>query len=460
MDRLRRLMKTTAIRLTVIYTVIFGLLAAAVVAYISLNTSRLLQSQFQAAVDEEVRQISRVVQRRGMRHLVPVVERRSRRPGANLYLVADPSGRIIAGNVRDLDRSQLAEDGWRDRAFQYERFSEEGGGTYRAIARVFTLPGDLKLLVGRDIGDAERFTVIVRRAAVLSLLVLVATALILWLVVGRRALQRIDSVSDQSAKIIAGDLSQRLPVSGSGDEFDRLSDNLNQIIERIEKLNSGVRTMSDSIAHDLKTPLTRLRNSAEAAREIGRKKDRDIELEKIVDDADGLIRTFDALLMISQVESGAQPTKLEPIELSGVIRDVFELFEPMAEEKEVEIRLEIEGVRPVVASRELIAQAVTNLLENALKYGSGHEKPQIELSVKQTSNRVEISVADNGAGIAEGDRENVRGRFVRLDASRNLPGSGLGLSLVNAIVRLHDGLLRLEGNDPGLKAIIELPAAA
>ncbi len=458
MDRLKRLLKTTAIRLTIVYTLIFAVLAVAVVAYISLNTSRLLQSQFQTAVDEEVLQLRRVVRRAGLRRLVPIVERRSRRPGANLYLVADPSGRIIAGNVRSIDRSQLAEDGWR-RPFEYERFVEEGSGTYRAIARVFTLPGNLKLLVGRDISDAERFSVIVRRATVLSIFALVITTLILWFFVGRRALQRIDDVSEQSTKIIAGDLSQRLPISGSGDEFDRLSGNLNQIIARIEKLNSGVRTMSDSIAHDLKTPLARLRNSAEAARETTKREERDVQLKKIVEDADGLIKTFDALLMISQVESGAQPAKLGQVDLKQIVEDIFELYEPLAEDVSTAISLEVCSVPPVSANRELVAQAVTNLLENALKYGSADGQTEISLSLGHQEDRLLVTVADSGRGIAESERESVCDRFVRLDESRNQPGSGLGLSLVDAVACFHGGQLRLEDNEPGLKAIIELPIA-
>ncbi len=458
MDRLKRLLKTTAIRLTIVYTLIFAVLAVAVVAYISLNTARLLQSQFRMAVDQEVQQLRRVVRRAGLRSLVPIVERRSRRPGANLYLVADPSGRIIAGNVRSIDRAQLAEDGWRQ-PFEYERFVEEGRSTFRAIARVFTLPGDLKLLVGRDISDAERFGVIVRRATVLSIFALVITTLILWFFVGRRALQRIDDVSQQSTKIIAGDLSQRLPISGSGDEFDRLSGNLNEIIARIEKLNSGVRTMSDSIAHDLKTPLARLRNSAETARVISEKGDRDLQLKKIVEDADSLIKTFDALLMISQVESGAQPAKVGRLELRPVIEDIFELFEPLNEDEATSMSLNVEPVPRVSVNRELIAQAVTNLIENALKYGSCAGETEITLSLGQKDDWVMISVVDRGPGITESDLASVRERFVRLDVSRNQPGSGLGLSLVDAVARFHSGRLLLGDNKPGLKATIELPIA-
>ncbi|MDD9910860.1 MAG: HAMP domain-containing sensor histidine kinase [Ahrensia sp.] len=467
MERFRRLLSTTAVRLTIIYTVLFGLLALGVVAYISLNTSRLLQSQFQAAVDEEVRQISGVVRTLGLRRLIPTVEGRSRRPGANLYLVADANGRIIAGNVRDLDRALLGHEGWRSQPFEYQRFEDGDEELYRAIARVFTLPGGLKLLVGRDVGDATRFSQIVIQASAVSLIVLIGVALLLWFFVGRRALQRIDEVSKRSEKIIAGDLSQRLPTSGSGDEFDRLSGNLNAIIARIATLDAGVRNMSDSIAHDLKTPLTRLRNAAESALGAKSSKARNAELVRIVEGAGTLIRTFDSLLMISQVESGARPAQMEETELRSVLHDVYELFEPTAEESNVTFLCEIETRAKVHANRQLLAQALHNLLENAFKYAVDVNAPRITLSASQEGNRVEIAVTDNGPGIPPDSLEKVRERFFRLDESRHHPGSGLGLSLVDAVMRLHGGELRLEASEPGkgverhetsgLKAVLVLP---
>ena len=206
------MLKTTAVRLTLIYTVLFGLLAVGIVAYVSYNTGSLIISQIQSAVDEEVAQIARQTRRSGMRRLVPMIERRSRQPGANLYLVSDAAGQIIAGNVRDLDRDLLHKDGWLIPPFDYQRFGDDDDDESQAIAKVFTLPDGLRLLVGRDIGNAERLQYIVGRATTYSLIVMVLTGLALWFLVGRRALKHIDSVSRSSQRIIEGDLSQRLPL--------------------------------------------------------------------------------------------------------------------------------------------------------------------------------------------------------------------------------------------------------
>ncbi len=452
MLRLRQMLKTTAVRLTLVYTLLFGLLAVGVVAYVSYNTGQLILSQVRIAVDEEVTEIARISNRSSLRNLIPLIERRSRTPGANLYLVADNNGRIIAGNVRDLNRDLLGTDGWRDPPFDYRRFDEDDDQG-KAIARVFTLPGGLRLLVGRDIGDAERFREIVRRATTLSLVIMVLTGLVLWFFVGRSALKRIDSVSRSSQRIIAGDLSQRLPLSGAGDEFDRLSDSLNLLIARVEKLNKGVVTMSDSIAHDLKTPLTRLRNKAEVAL---KNPDRD-DLTAIIADADGLISTFNALLMISQAESGARTMQFDDVPLAPILSDMCELFEPLAEDAGCVLTLSVNNETNVQCNRELIAQAVTNLIDNALKYGLTSPKPELMLTLDIVKDSAVISVADNGIGIPSQDLETVTERFVRLDSSRTKPGSGLGLSLVKAIADLHSGSLELGNNYPGLKAELRLP---
>ncbi|MEE9314632.1 MAG: HAMP domain-containing sensor histidine kinase [Rhizobiaceae bacterium] len=455
MKRMRQILRTTAVRLTLVYTLLFGLLAIGVVAYISHQTGAILLEQFQTTIDEEVNEIALLSRRGGVRRLIPLIESRSRRPGANLYLISDTSGRIIAGNVRNIDRSLLSKDGWRIPPFRYVGFDDDGR-KHRAIAKVFTLPGDLRLLVGRDIGDAERFRNIVGKASTISLGVMVLVGLLLWFFVGRRALKHIDSVSQSSERIIAGDLSGRLPLSGSGDEFDRLSTSLNGLIARVEKLNTSVSTMSDSIAHDLKTPLTRLRNRAEAA--LGKpKKQAEEALQEVIQDADGLIKTFNALLMISQVESGARTTHFEKIDIVPIVRDVHELFEPSAEEIGAELSISVEPHAKIRGNRELIAQAMTNLLDNAFKYGATAKKPHFDLTLKVMGKTVQLTVNDNGEGISKEDRERVRDRFVRLDTSRNKPGSGLGLSLVDAVVRLHGGKMDLDDANPGLSVKISLP---
>ena len=455
MLRLRQMLKTTAVRLTLIYTVLFGLLAVGVVAYISYNTSRLILSQVQSAIDEEVLQIAGIARSSSLRSLIPMIERRSRRPGANLYLVSDATGRIIAGNVKNINRDLLIEDGWLNLPFNYLRFGE-GNEEGQATAKVFSLPGGLRLLVGRDIVDAERFRDIVFRASTVSLAIMMLTGLFLWFFVGRRALRHIDSVSQSSQRIMAGDLTQRLPISGSGDEFDRLSAALNDIISRVEKLNSGITTVSDDIAHDLKTPLTRLRNRAEASLLTG---NYDETIPQIISDADGLIKTFDAVLMISQVESGAKAIQFNKVDLTSVVENIHELFEPTADEQGVQLVVDIADHLSIECSEELISQAITNLLDNALKYGSTADQPRIEMGIRKLRRMAIIVVSDNGEGIPEADHDTVTERFARLDTSRTKPGTGLGLALVKATVKLHDGELVLKDYNPGLIVEIHLPLA-
>ena len=425
--------------------------------YIGYNTGRLLIQQSQVAVDDEVQKIAELTRGVGLRRLIPMIESRSRQPGANLYLVADSNGRIIAGNVRDLDRNLLVKDGWKIPPFDYGRFEEVEGDTHKAIARVFTLPGDLRLLVGRDIGEFQRFRSIVQQASTVSLAVMVLTGLCVWFFIGRRALRHIDSVSQTSQQIMAGDLSQRLPLSGTGDEFDRLSTSLNAMIGRLEKLDAGIQTMSDNIAHDLKTPLTRLRGRAERALDSRTLKTTRGEIEDIIGESDEIIKTFDALLLISKVEAGASTIDHKPIDLNELILDLHDLFEPSFEEMGAELILVQSELPAVKANRELMMQALINLLDNALKYGLSKSDSKVVIKAYQASDRIVIDITDNGDGISQDDRESVQERFVRLDASRTLPGSGLGLSMVKAIASLHRGALTLHDNSPGLICRFSLP---
>jgi len=449
--------RATAVRLTVLYTALFGLLAFGLVLYVSWNTGNLLLSQFRTTIDEEVAELSIGFRRGGLRQLINLVELRSRAPGANLYLITDANSRIVAGNVYDLDRKILLKDGWTLPPFQYQRFDGQTEASSRAFARVFSLPGGLRLLVGRDMGESQRFRSVVQRAFVFSFLVLLTTALLLWFFVGRRALKYLDQVSRSSEQIISGDLSQRLPLSGSGDEFDRVAGSLNGLIGRVEQLDRGVRLMSDNIAHDLKTPLTRLRSRAETALSRSTPEEQKKALESVVIDADRLIKTFDALLMISKVEAGARTAELEPVDLTSVVRDIYELFEPSAEAEGVTLTIDLGKQQTVNGNRELLAQALTNLLDNALKYGAGAETPVVHVSVTEQDGNLALSVSDNGPGIDEADRARVTERFVRLDPSRSQEGAGLGLGLVRAIAHMHGGDLTLSDNKPGLKATLEFP---
>jgi signal transduction histidine kinase len=269
---------------------------------------------------------------------------------------------------------------------------------------------------------------------------------------------------------MAGDLTGRLPVAGTGDELDRLALNVNAMLDRIEALMRGFKEVSDNVAHDLKTPLTRLRNRAEAALRNA-KTDADFRaaLETMIEESDGLIRTFDALLIIARAEAGETGRGMVVFDGAEIARGVGELYEPLAEEKGLRLMIEAPGPAMIRGHRELISQALANLIDNAIKYAapapcssggaSPGERPSILVSAGVDGDRVVLTVADSGPGIPEGDRAHAVERFVRLEQSRSQPGSGLGLSLASAVATLHHGALKLDDNAPGLKAAIVLPRA-
>ncbi|OJF97368.1 sensor histidine kinase [Pararhizobium antarcticum] len=468
MSRLRILLRTTAVRLSALYLILFSICAAFLVFYVTAMSQGLLEQQTRDAVVAEVTQIEAIYNRAGVNGLLRTLERRARQPGANLYVIAGPTGEILAGNVASLQPGLLDQEGWTEQAFRYQRYTDESRkDSHVALAHVFFLPNGLRVLVGRDLQEPEKFRVLVRQALMVALGIMGLGALIIWFVIGRNALRRMDRMSEASTKIMAGDLSQRLPMSGSGDEFDRLSESLNAMLGRIEKLNEGLRQVSDNIAHDLKTPLTRLRNKAEAAlahqsTNTGYR----ASLEEIIGESDQLIRTFNALLMISRVEAGAAAAEMSDVDLSRSVADCVELYEPVAEDEALRLEADVPDGIHVSGNRELIGQALGNLIDNAIKYAHGADNPLIRVRLERRDRSIILSVADHGQGVPEGEREHVVQRFVRLDESRSKPGTGLGLSLVEAVMEMHQGTLELGDTDPGaennrgLTASMVFPAVA
>ena len=451
LGRLTALYRTTAVRLSAVYLLLFAICAAFLVFYVSSMSERLLRQQMREAVAQEVEQIERVFDSNGMNGLLRTLERRARQPGANLYIIASPTGEVLAGNVASLQPGVLDAEGWTETPFRYQRFQEEARGGKRpmAYAQVIVLSNGLRVLVGRDLGEPENFRNLVRQALMVALGVMGFGALAIWYLIGRNALKRMDRMSGASQRIMAGDLSQRLPTSGSGDEFDRLSESLNTMLGRIEKLDEGLKQVSDNIAHDLKTPLTRLRNKAEAALAGGERTDYRTALEEMIGESDQLIRTFNALLMISRVEAGQAPAEMSAIDISGIAQDSAELYEPVAEDSGLRLVTAIAHGIEVKGSRELVGQALGNLIDNAIKYaeGSGSET-EIRISLERRQDDVVLSVADSGPGVPEDKREDVVKRFVRLDDSRSKPGTGLGLSLAGAVMEMHHGRLELDATHP------------
>ncbi|WP_455477339.1 ATP-binding protein [Bartonella sp. B41] len=460
MNWLINMMRTTALRLSALYILLFGLVAAGLSIYITAFSVSLLTEQTEQALREELERIENAYNYGGLPLLMRTINYRSRQPGAFLYLVTDPMGRILAGNVAGIEFGLLNQKGFLSSSFLYSRFEENGKTSkHRALAIIFDLPNAMKILVGRDLDEPERFVAVIREAVMIALAAMVAGALLIWFFVGRRALQRIDHVTDASKYLMEGDFSGRLPVSGVGDEFDRLSANLNVMLDRIEELNIGLQQVSDNIAHDLKTPLTRLRNRAEEAL-LGKKTEFEYRqaLDGIIAESDHIIRTFNAILMISRIEASRAIEHLEPMNMKPILEDAVELYEPFAEESGVLLQLGHTFDKELKLNRELVAQSIFNLLDNAIKYASkGSQKPEVSLSMEYRGGHLLVVVCDNGLGIAEDKLEKVTERFVRLEESRTQPGFGIGLSIAKAVMKLHGGELLLENTNSGFRAILLFP---
>jgi signal transduction histidine kinase len=466
---LTRLLSSTPFRLALAYMGAFLLAAALIVGFIAWRANDLLTNKVVETLEAEVTGLREQFQAGGVERLAAIVAQRSTQPGSSLYLLVDAAGRKVAGN---LNRVPPELEGTRSgTVFGYVRTGEEPQGASRqAVGVPLAVPGGLVLVVGRDIEDLHRFAGTMGQLGLWSIVLLSVLGIGAGLAVSRGALRRIEAVTETSRTIMAGDLSKRVPLDGSGDEFDRLSESLNAMLGRIEELMVALREVSDNIAHDLKTPLNRLRNRAEAALRSpdGAAAYRD-GLVKTIEEADDLIKTFNSLLLIARLEAGAVAESMAPVDPAAIIGDVAELYEPVAEEAGLRLEVQTEKGLAIVANRELVSQAIANLVDNAIKYSVGEAKAgaadgaargTIAASLVRVGDCVEIAVADRGPGVAPQDRERALKRFVRLEKSRSRPGSGLGLSLVAAVARLHGGAVRLEDNAPGLKAVLALPLRA
>src|SRR5919108_4131949 len=367
MTALGKLLRTTAFRLTLVYLTVFALFAVFLLAYFAWNTRRLITEQITQTVDAEIPGWAEKYREGGIRRLVFAVDARSRRPGSSLYLVTTRAGEGLAGNVGSLATGILETSGWTETA--YRRLDDPDSAQHHALVRVFQLPAGFRLLVGRDLEERERLHDIVLAAGRWSLAIVIVLGVAGGFFVTRRVLKRVDAMTETTRKIMEGDLSGRLPIAGTGDELDRLAGNLNAMLERIEALMNGLKEVSDNIAHDLKTPLTRLRNRAEEAlAKSGSEADYRAALERTIEESDGLIRTFNALLMIARAESGQARGNMDDFDAADVAKGIHELYEPLAEDDGMTLRVKTATAR-LHGNRELISQALANLVENAIKYG-------------------------------------------------------------------------------------------
>jgi signal transduction histidine kinase len=450
------LLRTTAFRLTLLYVGLFGISNVVLLGFIYWTTTRYMDQQTDMAIAAEADALRDVYRQGGLDELRRSIDRRSAAGDETerVYLLASSGRTQLAGNMKIRTGASPSVTGWSRIALSANGdHHDDEEEAQRARILTTALPGGYYLVVGRDLHEREEL----RRYTLLTLLwalgITLTLGLLGGLVMSRNVLHRIDGINRTSRAIMAGHLARRIPLTGGGDEFDELAGNLNRMLDKIERLMDATRLVTDSIAHDLRSPLNRLRSRLELAQ----LSERPVEeyrsvMEQSLAEVDGLLDTFNALLGIAHAEAGGRRNDWERVDLSAIVRDIAELYQPLAEDRNHTLSSRIQEDLSLYGSRQLLAQALSNLLDNAIKYTP--PGGLIEITAARYNNKLEISVADNGPGIPEGLRQQALERFVRLDTSRSTSGSGLGLSLVRAVAQLHHAELELTDNHPGLKVIM------
>ena len=456
--RTGRLLRTATFRRALIYMAPFGVLVVILFGFLYLGTLSLIDSQANATIEAEIRGLAEQYGTRGLSRLEEVIAERSGSKGekGSVYLLTGPDLTPLAGNLNSWPSQAALKDGWL--SFEVER-NEHGVVTKHEIrAKPFRLEGGFRLLVGRDMAERAAFQEVIGKTLAVALVITVILGVAGAVYLSRRLLVRVEAIAETSRTIVRGDLTRRVPLAGSGDEFDHLSASLNEMLEQIEQLMTGMRAVTDSLAHDLRSPLTRLKGRIETVLRGTPDEARYREtLAATITDADAILATFNALLAITEAEAGTAREGMSRLELGALARAALELYEPLAEGKGLILSEEIDDGVAIVGHPQLLAQSVANLLDNAIKYTAAGGA--VSLAVRNAGERAELVVADSGPGIPPEDRARVLERFVRLDASRSSPGSGLGLSLVAAVAKLHRAELSLEDNAPGLKVILAFETA-
>ncbi len=457
----RRLFRTSAFRLSLIYATLFSALSAATLGFIYWSTRDQIESQVDARLRLETEYLINLYTSGAMPELLETIQRRNQ---------IDTYGRFynLGSEDVDLDIAPQSEEALPIRLKSVRSHTTRNLGDVADLApgspRAFDpvrvaetrLSNGVKLTIGHEISDEKAlldhtFTLVLGATGLTLLFSLIGG---LW--IGTGMLRRIDSVSRTATEIMSGDLSQRLKVTSRDDEFDEIATKLNQMLNRIEDLMQSMQQVTNNVAHDLRSPLTRLRTKLE----VTLLEERDPEsyrrvMDEAIGDADSLIHTFNAMLSIARLEAGIDSAQWHKTRIGDLAAELAELYEAVADEDEEALTFvsNIKSNPDFHCNRHLIGQAITNLLDNAIKY-SPHPA-RVCLSVEGNNQSFTIIVSDNGPGIPEHERERVFERFVRLENERNSPGNGLGLSLVKAVARLHSATLTMEDNNPGLKVTMQ-----
>ena len=442
-----RLLKSATFRLAFLYMLLFGGSVALLLGFLYWATVGVLSEQVDETIQADIKGLAEQYKQRGARGIAATIDERVRKDpgGRTVYLLTDPTRRPLVGNLSGWPTATPDDDGWI--AFELLDRDTADGRPHLARARRFVLQGGLNLLVGREVRELERTRHMIINAMIWGIAITLALALAGGIAMSRGTARRIEAINQTSRDIMSGDLDRRIPAGGTNDEFDQLAGNLNTMLDRIQGLMEGLRHVSDNIAHDLRTPLTRLRGRLEELDDRALSaSERSRRIDAAVAEADALLSMFNALLRITQIEAGGRRDNFAAVDLAELLNDVAELYEPVAQEKGLSFSAHCEAASSVTGDRDLLFQAVANLADNAIKYTPAGGSVTLHTSGKS------VTVSDTGPGVPEEAREDVFRRFHRLEKSRSQPGSGLGLSLVKAVAQLHGGTVRLEDNRPGLKA--------
>jgi signal transduction histidine kinase len=462
---LPRVLRTTAFRLTLLFLALFAASAAAFLAYIYVATAGEVNRSADDEVSREIASLQSVYAKGGLSALNQELIERAVGERPFFYLLMKPDASPVTGNLAATPVEPKTTPDAKT-SFRVTQTDADGATVRRhGWGRQIRLASGELLFVGADTGEGRLFVIRIVRAIEGAGVLVIVLGLAGGLVVSRNVSQGMAGLNQVVAAVEAGDLRARAPVRGVRDEYDELASGLNAMLDRVERLMGGLRHAGDAIAHDLRSPLTRLRARLEAALievEAG-KADPTAALAQALEDSDQVLKTFNAVLAISRLEAAGQAPDPEVFDPSGLAANVTELYEPLCEEKGVALASELARGLSVRANREFLAQALANLIDNAVKYTPPGGAVMVRTR-RRSSGEIELSVTDTGPGVAEADRERVIQRFVRLEGSRSQPGAGLGLSLVAAVAEAHGGRVELsegpgsvDGRGPGLRAALVVP---
>ena len=451
-QRFLGVLDTSPFRIAIVYSIAFACGAAALLGAVDFAVSRVVDGSTDNLIEAEVQGLREQVLVLSRSDFIELIEQRSQDQDVRgaVYLMVDPQLRPVAGNVPAWPKLEANKGKW----FLFKVSVPFGDETreHEMRAQRFPLPGGYKMLVGHDVQERQDVKSLMMRGLIAAVVMTLLLGLGGGFWMGRRILAQAGAISAVATQIMRGDLSQRLPVRDADDEINTLAREINTMLDKIEQLTLGMRTVLDSAAHDLRTPLNRLQSTAEEAMmqlSVGSAERR--VLERVTTEVDRMRSTLDALLRIALAETGT--VAREPVNLSELVASVVELYAPVSDERGIILESSVASGAEVLGSRQLLAQALANLLDNAIKFtpDGGH----IRVQLRGSGSEPEVIVEDNGPGIPADKREIVLGRRVRLDEARRFPGSGLGLSLVAAVTKLHGAHLVLDDAGPGLRVSLK-----